>query len=162
VVFGQPLKLLASRNLDVGDLVPKILRSSFHYLDNSEYLSEEGIFRKTGNIPLLNKLIDEWDNGKEPALSEFSEPHVITSLVKRWLGRLPDPLVPFFLYETFMVVAQVNDVEATTTAVVDLLKQLPLHHIASLKFVVDFLYKTTKYEKKKSHGDRKFSNCNRS
>lgn len=56
-MFGTTLTDLMTRNINAKRKIPHILEDCINYLDNPESIDEEGIFRKTGTLSTVEKLI---------------------------------------------------------------------------------------------------------
>eukprot|EP01126_Amoeba_proteus_P022918 TRINITY_DN2305_c0_g2_i2.p1 TRINITY_DN2305_c0_g2~~TRINITY_DN2305_c0_g2_i2.p1 ORF type:complete len:297 (+),score=65.42 TRINITY_DN2305_c0_g2_i2:546-1436(+) len=144
MVFGVPLSTLMSRPINLRQTVPQILKATISFLDNEEFINEEGIWRKTGNLGQIERYIKRFDSGEAVSLTganeEYVECHTATGLIKRWLGRLPQPLLT--PYQAF-IGAYDTDEREMETAVMKLVEQLPLHNISVLEKLCTFLYRVS-------------------
>eukprot|EP01126_Amoeba_proteus_P013100 TRINITY_DN15479_c0_g1_i4.p1 TRINITY_DN15479_c0_g1~~TRINITY_DN15479_c0_g1_i4.p1 ORF type:complete len:598 (+),score=137.54 TRINITY_DN15479_c0_g1_i4:166-1794(+) len=145
MVFGVSLSTLMSHPNNLRRKVPEILSSTLSFLDNEEFLNEEGLWRKTGNLAQIERCIKKFDLGEVTNLQsstdeEYVECHTATGLIKKWLGRLPEPLlVP---YQAFVNCFS-DDSKQMTADVMRLVSQLPLHNIYVLLELCYFLFRVS-------------------
>lgn len=108
--------------------MPIILTKTIGWLDQRG-LDVEGIFRLNGSMSAIDQLRDAFDlgshfansfitshitaelmcpcrTGLEVDLTNVNDPHVVASLLKQWLRELPEPLLTFGLYDSFILVAE--------------------------------------------------------
>lgn len=64
MVFGTTLTDLMTRDVNAGRTIPHILEDCIRFLDNPEFIDEEGIFRKTGTLSTVEELIKSYDEGE--------------------------------------------------------------------------------------------------
>eukprot|EP01130_Rhizamoeba_saxonica_P014342 TRINITY_DN6259_c0_g1_i6.p1 TRINITY_DN6259_c0_g1~~TRINITY_DN6259_c0_g1_i6.p1 ORF type:complete len:413 (-),score=97.97 TRINITY_DN6259_c0_g1_i6:324-1562(-) len=102
--FGASLQALHSRE---GTDVPSILSKCIEFLRRVNAKDEEGIFRISGGKDLVDEYKARIDKDLSVDFSDLPdyEMHVIASIMKLWLRTLPDPLIPFSLYDDFLDVA---------------------------------------------------------
>jgi Rho GTPase-activating protein 1 len=82
--------------------VPPIVTQIIAYLD-AKGLEAEGIFRLSGQASELVALREKIDRGEDVDFNvEVQQPHVVAALLKLWLRELPEPLLTFKLYTTFI------------------------------------------------------------
>ncbi|XP_039322134.2 GEM-interacting protein isoform X2 [Saimiri boliviensis] len=69
-------------------------------------LDVQGIYRVSGSRVRVERLCQAFENGR--ALVELSgnSPHDISSVLKRFLQELTDPVIPFHLYDAFISLAK--------------------------------------------------------
>ncbi|XP_037674276.1 GEM-interacting protein isoform X3 [Choloepus didactylus] len=69
-------------------------------------LDVQGIYRLSGSRVRVERLCQAFENGR--ALVELSgnSPHDVSSVLKRFLQELTDPVVPFHLYDAFISLAK--------------------------------------------------------
>uniref|UniRef100_A0A8C0XYT9 GEM-interacting protein n=1 Tax=Castor canadensis TaxID=51338 RepID=A0A8C0XYT9_CASCN len=69
-------------------------------------LGVQGIYRVSGSRVRVERLCQAFENGR--ALVELSgnSPHDVTSVLKRFLQELTDPVVPFHFYDAFISLAK--------------------------------------------------------
>lgn len=68
-------------------------------------LATEGIFRVTGNIKRINELEFQFDQSSSNYGLDLNwdgyTVHDAASLLRRYLNKLPDPVIPFEFYNQF-------------------------------------------------------------
>ncbi|KAG8198736.1 hypothetical protein JTE90_023501 [Oedothorax gibbosus] len=112
---------------------PKFILSCTEYLQ--KYSKEVGLFRKAGSISRQKKLRVKIESGGS---LEGAEPNDVASLLKQWLRELPEPLVPSYLYDSFIRCQSLNDGNRTTAALL-LCLLLPPEHLVTMKHLMGFL-----------------------
>ncbi|XP_055975449.1 GEM-interacting protein [Sorex fumeus] len=114
-------------------------------------LNVQGIYRVSGSRVRMERLCQAFENGR--ALVDLSghSPHDIAGVLKRFLQELPEPVVPFHLYDAFMSLAKTlrpdpgrvpsNPVPSPDTirALKGLLLQLPDSNYSTLRHLAAHL-----------------------
>lgn len=120
-VWGQPLAQVA-RVFGLDD-VPIPIVHAIDYLNNRG-LRVEGIYRVPGNLRIVELLKKRYDNGEMPDLNEY-DAYVVSGLVKNYFSSLPDPLMTYELYDSFLSAQALRDREQRLKSVQALI-QSPL------------------------------------
>lgn len=60
-----------------------------------------GIFRLPGQASRIHALKDLYDSGSQEEFSTSEDVHTVASLLKLYLRELPQPIVPFVLYDSY-------------------------------------------------------------
>ncbi|CCE63255.1 hypothetical protein TPHA_0E01620 [Tetrapisispora phaffii CBS 4417] len=109
--------LLVKRCIYEGAMVPMLITTCISYIEKNENnLKTEGIYRKSGS----QKLIEEIENEFKPIKStqEMSETlkslldsdvNAVSNVLKRYLRKLPNPLIPFEVYEPLIEITKNSD-----------------------------------------------------
>ncbi|XP_041913326.1 rho GTPase-activating protein 45 isoform X3 [Alosa sapidissima] len=71
-------------------------------------LRMKGIYRVNGVKTRVEKLCQAFENGKELVELSQSSPHDISNVLKLYLRQLPEPIMPFHLYNSLMGLAKEN------------------------------------------------------
>lgn len=74
---------------------------------------EEGIFRVPGNQAEIDALKKQYDTVGQAKLESHYEAHTIAGLLKLWFRELPEPVLIFRYYETFIRVGSTRPPPAT-------------------------------------------------
>ncbi|CAO2612650.1 GEM-interacting protein [Lemmus lemmus] len=69
-------------------------------------LGLQGIYRVSGSRVRVERLCQAFENGRVLVELSGNSPHDITSVLKRFLQELTDPVVPFHLYDAFISLAK--------------------------------------------------------
>eukprot|EP00013_Stygamoeba_regulata_P021850 CAMPEP_0177655266 /NCGR_PEP_ID=MMETSP0447-20121125/14853_1 /TAXON_ID=0 /ORGANISM="Stygamoeba regulata, Strain BSH-02190019" /LENGTH=1247 /DNA_ID=CAMNT_0019159129 /DNA_START=206 /DNA_END=3950 /DNA_ORIENTATION=+ len=100
------------------------------------------IFRQAAPKLEVEAVVNKVDSGEEIVWEEIKDPHVVSSLLKHYLTKLPTPLIDYEIQDSFLAVAQLAD----ETALIDQLKKLfmllslpALDMLASLCFLWNFI-----------------------
>lgn len=91
VVFGVDLEELIQRPDHQNQLIPLIVRQCLRFLSAPEFLNREGLFRTPGRESDINDLRNRFDNGAHIRFPSTISPDTVASLLKLYLGCLPDP-----------------------------------------------------------------------
>ncbi|CAG8500193.1 15733_t:CDS:2 [Racocetra fulgida] len=100
-MFG--LDLTKQAELD-GDEVPYIVLKCILAVE-LRGMDLEGIYRKSGGATQMREIIAAFDQGKDFDLEtphQFNDICAVTSVLKRYLRELPNPLLTFELYQSFL------------------------------------------------------------
>ncbi|KAL6940676.1 hypothetical protein ACO0QE_004589 [Hanseniaspora vineae] len=155
--------------------VPAVLKYCIEYIEGDvEWLQTEGLYRKSAsktviesfeeqlyhhilNIPSLS--YDQYKSKIDDVISQredFQDCHVIASVLKRYLRKLPIPVIPFSLYEQFLsVFKQSSNIPKGSsekfsdtyllTQVWKNLALLPQEHFIALKAIVHHINIVSQY-----------------
>ncbi|CAL8095293.1 unnamed protein product [Orchesella dallaii] len=138
VTFGINLE-----NCPPGELNPYIPRVIEYSIDLVERKGIEmvGLYRIPGNNASVAILTDRLNRGEDPNPEKdarWLDVHVVASLIKSFLRRLPDPLLTNDRYAAFIQAADENE-ETCLMKIKELIKGLPTHNFETLKAVVSHL-----------------------
>ncbi|CAM9673774.1 unnamed protein product [Lampetra fluviatilis] len=169
-VFGEEL-LAVTRSEPHG--IPIVVRTCVAEMERRA-LCVKGLYRVNGLKTQVDRLCAAFENGRE--LVELSEQpvHVISNVLKHFLRRMPEPIVPFQLYGAFLDLAreslllgdqafppsgletpelchmapsfQHTELGRILSQLQDLLKQLPSPHYNTLSYIIQHLHRVTDRE----------------
>jgi len=137
-VFGVPLDTIMARPNE--DKVPSIVRKALCFL-NSQTL--EGFFRVSAGVKELDALKAKVNSG-EPINFEGADPHLVAGLLKVYFIDLPEPLLTFDLYDSFIDVADTPDCKAKLK---DIFQKLPQVNKLTAACLFYFLSRVANAEK---------------
>ena len=89
--FGVPLVTVMER--EKGRKVPSVVQKMCAYLSNR--IATEHLFRTVGRQAQVQELRKDFDRDEDVNLFRCRDPHTVTSLLKEYLQKLPEPLIPF-------------------------------------------------------------------
>uniref|UniRef100_A0A8C3XA32 Rho GTPase activating protein 45 n=1 Tax=Cyanoderma ruficeps TaxID=181631 RepID=A0A8C3XA32_9PASS len=167
-LFGQDFTK-ASRGSPDG--IPFIIKKCISEIEKRA-LKTKGIYRVNGVKTRVEKLCQAFENGKELVELSQASPHDISNVLKLYLRQLPEPLMPFRLYNELMGLAKESlqggeakgrsgkggpelvDRGADTDQVVlslvlklrELLKELPPENMATLQYLLQHLRRIMEVE----------------
>lgn len=75
----------------------------------------EGIFRVSGSRMQVTILKCQIDEGHDVNLNDCKDPYVIAHLLKQYLRELPEPLLTYKLYKSFIAIGGTNALCFTPT-----------------------------------------------
>ncbi|NXG50903.1 HMHA1 protein, partial [Psilopogon haemacephalus] len=167
-LFGQDFTA-ASRSSSDG--IPFIIRKCISEIE-TRALKTKGIYRVNGVKTRVEKLCQAFENGKELVELSQASPHDISNVLKLYLRQLPEPILPFRMYNELMGLAkeslqggepkgrsakggpELADRGADTDKVVlnlvlrlkELLKELPRENRATLQYLLQHLRRIVEVE----------------
>ena len=80
--------------------------------------------------------------------SAFTDTSAISSVLKQYLRRLPNPLISFDSYEAFIGTSAIPDSSIRVRVLKDVLRDLPQSHYQTLKTLLSHLHKVSTYSEK--------------
>jgi len=111
-IFGESLKSILQRERRKLTEIPALMEKCINYLSEDGNFEKIGIFR-VGPSGKVDKLIAEIEEKKieisELDFEKIGDVHVIANIVKRFLIKLPETLIPSSLWD--FVVDIVHDVD---------------------------------------------------
>lgn len=126
--------------------IPLILYKIIDLLIRKGCFHHTGIFRISGNIKEVEKMVTLANNGCVlPVDGQIDD---IASLLKMWVRDLADPLVPYLMFEELIKVSPGKNY-------LDFVNKLPKAHRLTLAYLIGFLKDLSKYEE-----DTKMSDSN--
>ncbi|XP_067415207.1 rho GTPase-activating protein 45 isoform X2 [Emydura macquarii macquarii] len=154
------------------DGIPFIIKKCICEIEKRA-LKTKGIYRVNGVKTRVEKLCQAFENGKELVELSQASPHDISNVLKLYLRQLPEPIMPFRLYNELMGLAKESlqgggetktkagkggpelvDKGAETDKIVvtlvmklkELLKELPRENLATLQYIVQHLRRIVEVE----------------
>ncbi|XP_068276536.1 rho GTPase-activating protein 45 [Nyctibius grandis] len=167
-LFGQDFTKASQSSADG---IPFIVRKCVSEIEKRA-LKTKGIYRVNGVKTRVEKLCQAFENGKELVELSQASPHDISNVLKLYLRQLPEPLMPFRLYNALMGLAKESlqggeakgrggkggpelvDKGADTDPVVanlvlrlkELLQELPWENMATLRYLLQHLRRIVEVE----------------
>lgn len=136
---------------------PHIITECINYIEsNEENLKTEGIYRKSASQLTVEQLETKFANGKPVELSHY-DIHVSTSLLKRYLRKLPNPVITYQSYETLvnyvrdqnmmteLPIGKGNTSDQRNGELMDILMLLPKEHIYLLRLLAAHINTVIQY-----------------
>ncbi|KFQ40806.1 SH3 domain-binding protein 1, partial [Mesitornis unicolor] len=109
-------------------------------------MREEGLFRLAAGASVLRKLKSSLASGSN-ALEEFySDPHAVAGALKSYLRELPQPLMTFELYNEWVKVASLKDIDGRVLSLQDTCSRLPRESYNNLRYLIKFLAKLAEHQ----------------
>ncbi|CAI9597935.1 unnamed protein product [Staurois parvus] len=133
-VFGCRLDALCHREHST---VPKFVQLCIETV-NERGLDVDGIYRVSGNLSIIQKLRFIVDREEKLDLndSEWDDIHVITGALKMFFRELPEPLIPFSMFDEFLSAVQIPDLSERIQTMKNLVGNLPEPNYDTLKYII--------------------------
>ncbi|KAF2078095.1 hypothetical protein CYY_000566 [Polysphondylium violaceum] len=108
-IFGVDLECVVKQN-PISSNIPNIVTEIVNWLEKSDAVHEEGLFRIPGNGVVIQELKKSFNEGTAD-LSKFTSAdiHTVAGLLKLYLRELPEPLFIWRYYSTFIKVVRNPD-----------------------------------------------------
>ena len=101
-------------------------------------LKTEGLFRVATDLTLVHELEVHIAMKNYYHITTVSSPHIVSNCLKKMLREMITPLNPFYLYDDFMALTEV-DRERRVEPLRVLVHKLPQQNFNTLKFIISFL-----------------------
>lgn len=152
--------------------VPKIILECANHIEkNEDYMRAEGIYRKSGSQLLIEEIEREFITCDTTSSIELEnllneDVHAVASVLKRYLRRLPNPVLSFQIYEPLINTVRENRLmnnlplksvgnrsltsdnacyKPALESICKILSYLPVEHYELLKFLAEHINKITAY-----------------
>eukprot|EP01133_Synstelium_polycarpum_P007297 gene7297-8485_t len=122
-IIGISLESMYQRPTELGRAIPSFLQRIVDYLLENG-INEEGIFRLSANQKTLDASRNEIETGIELDYSDV-DIHVVACLLKLWVRNLPEPLLTWNKFETFVEIAEIENKTTKYAAIKTNMMQLP-------------------------------------
>ncbi|XP_053722013.1 rho GTPase-activating protein 23-like isoform X1 [Synchiropus splendidus] len=115
-----------------------------------------GIYRIPGNNVMLSKLLQHLSKGLDISTAEARcrDLNVISSLLKTFFRKLPEPLLTDEKYGDFIEASRITDSEDKLKTMNKLVHDLPDHHYHTLKYLVGHLKRVADNSEKNKMNSR--------
>ncbi|KAK7919485.1 hypothetical protein WMY93_010769 [Mugilogobius chulae] len=113
-------------------------------------LEYTGIYRVPGNNALVSSLQEHLNKGLDINSGDerFQDLNVISSLLKSFFRKLPEPLFTDDKYSCFIEANRIEDADTRLKTMKKLIHSLPDHYFHTLKFLVEHLRRVADYSEK--------------
>ncbi|BFZ57351.1 Rho-type gtpase-activating protein [Savitreella phatthalungensis] len=141
-VFGNSLVSQAAiENREVPDIVTSCIRAL-----ELGCLEFEGLYRKSGGTGAMRLLVDGFESGQMPDAERLmADPAATSSVLKQYLRKLAQPLIPYSFYEPVVLTAGIQDEHHRLAALRDLLEGFPSAHRQTLLAVLRHMLRVTQF-----------------
>ncbi|XP_075758768.1 rho GTPase-activating protein 45 isoform X3 [Pelodiscus sinensis] len=168
-LFGRDFSQMSQNS---SDGIPFLIKKCICEIEKRA-LKTKGIYRVNGVKTRVEKLCQAFENGKELVELSQASPHDISNVLKLYLRQLPEPIMPFRLYNALMGLAKESlqgagdskpksgkggpelvdkgaETDKTVVTLVtklrELLKELPPENLATLQYIVQHLRRIVEVE----------------
>lgn len=122
-VFGVPLDRLVGDDVRIPVVVERLITTI-----ELKGLYVEGIYRKSGITSRVTQLKQDMDDDPEGVDLDSYPIHVLTATLKAFFRDMPEPLMTFELYESFLLATNFQDPDERVQAIFMETKKLPSAH----------------------------------
>eukprot|EP00339_Tiarina_fusa_P002662 CAMPEP_0117012312 /NCGR_PEP_ID=MMETSP0472-20121206/10391_1 /TAXON_ID=693140 ORGANISM="Tiarina fusus, Strain LIS" /NCGR_SAMPLE_ID=MMETSP0472 /ASSEMBLY_ACC=CAM_ASM_000603 /LENGTH=299 /DNA_ID=CAMNT_0004715353 /DNA_START=254 /DNA_END=1153 /DNA_ORIENTATION=+ len=136
--FGRSIKEILEREGTEGE-IPSIVTQCLNCIIDQGGLKTEGLFRISGErteITALKELFDNYSE-KERDLTKYNI-HAICGVLKLWFRELPEPLMPFSLYDKIVHLERENPDDKLEQYTTDIMPNLGETR-PTLEYLIRFL-----------------------
>ncbi|KAL6041119.1 Type II inositol 1,4,5-trisphosphate 5-phosphatase [Balamuthia mandrillaris] len=137
-VFGVPIRKLVEREGTTS--VPRFVKEVVRFLMRDDVVQTVGLFRLSASKAGIDQFKKRYDSGDYPDLSKEKasgmDPHIIAVLLKKFLQMLPEPLLTFALWDSFVALLEKDSQKEIVDGIKSVLEQLPSTNKAVLKEVL--------------------------
>ena len=130
--------------VDVNVPLPSVVYRCIQYLDETNAVLEEGIFRLSGSNVLIKQLKERFNTEGDVDLvtdEHNYDIHAVASLLKLYLRELPSTILTRDLHLEFLAVTEMPDRTEKLAALNLLAQRLPQANATLLKYLIAFLIK---------------------
>ncbi|XP_053558787.1 rho GTPase-activating protein 45 [Bombina bombina] len=163
LLFGREFSEVALRS---PDHIPFLIHKCVSEIEGRA-LTMKGIYRVNGVKTRVEKLCQAFENGKELVELSQASPHDLSNVLKLYLRQLPEPIMPFRLYNGLMGLAKESlrgteagrgprledkgpdtelEVMNMVMKLIELLKELPPENRATLHYLIKHLCRVSEQE----------------
>ncbi|KTW31379.1 hypothetical protein T552_00024 [Pneumocystis carinii B80] len=146
-LFGNDLtKQVQAENRDIPFIVTKCIDEV-----EKRGIFFEGIYRKSGSASQMRILIDAFSNNDIDNLSQsvFEDISVVTSVLKQYFRKLPNPLITYEIYIPFLeIIASDKTSKEKLMSIKNVLNILPKAHYDCLEFLILHLCRIVEHSDK--------------
>ena len=97
-IFGAPLSSHSG--------IPFVITRLCSYIETESGLQQEGLFRISGNVKLIEKLKNTFDSLGDAPLEEIADVPSAAALVKLFFRELPEPVIPVNMHHVLFKAAR--------------------------------------------------------
>lgn len=144
------VSLIEKSNMENRD-VPNLVLTCIKYVEKHG-IHSEGIYRKSGGTSQIQQLEQAFDSlGNNETTSKELEQmlscdiNVVTSVLKRYLRRLPEPVIVYSLYEQYISCATIKRTDKKIEKIKSIVNQLPKQHRLTLNIIAKHLHLISQY-----------------
>ncbi|XP_065666554.1 rho GTPase-activating protein 15 isoform X2 [Hydra vulgaris] len=141
--FGCPIAKICERE---DTLVPKLVVQLINEVEKRG-LDVDGIYRVSGNLSMIQKLRVMVDHGEaiDYQQHQWNDIHLLTGALKLYFRELPEPLIPFNMFEKFITVTKSPFKGEKTSMIKKLILEMPKENAETLHLLIIHLKKVMKH-----------------
>jgi len=139
-IFGRSLDHVMQHPMNAKEPMPLIVANAIRYL-SVHGPKTEGIFRLSGKRQKLDDIKAAYDRGQIVDFSGESDVHAIAGLLKGFIRELPDPILPFNVYNKWIGAFSASDLSGTKSRMKQLLKNVPSTNLVVLSALMGLCVK---------------------
>lgn len=127
--------------------IPSIVRRCIQEVE-LRGVDVEGIYRKSGGSGQVNQVRAGFEKDPEYDISDPDlDIHAVTSALKQYFRRLPNPLITFEVYDELLAAGQIQEPDKLIPGIRSAIDTLPPHHRDCLEFLIFHLARVMEQKK---------------
>ncbi|KAJ9666827.1 Rho-type gtpase-activating protein [Coniosporium apollinis] len=127
--------------------IPAIVSQCIQEVE-SRGMDVEGIYRKSGGSGQVNNIRQGFEKHDQFDISDPDlDIHAVTSALKQYFRKLPNPLITFDVYDHLLEAGQIEDKEKKALAMRLAIRELPQSHQDCLEFLIFHLARVMAHDK---------------
>ncbi|KAJ3076528.1 Rho GTPase-activating protein 15 [Podochytrium sp. JEL0797] len=124
-----------------GTTIPRIVTECIATVESRDGFEVQGIYRLSGNSATIGRLKAAVNTGEVVDLGREDDINVVTGLLKSYFRELQNPLIPFEVYDQFIVSAKLSDYNERLIQLKTLIQALPQCNYNVLSYLLKHLKK---------------------
>lgn len=140
-VFGAPLEALVNEENQIPVILEKLITAI-----ELKGLYTEGIYRKSGTTSKINELKQKLENSDETVDLDAYSVHVLTAALKSFFREMPEPLMTFDLYQSFLLATAISDIQEKVQTLFGHINKLPRSNYDVLERLIFHLARVAQQE----------------
>ncbi|KAK2146629.1 hypothetical protein LSH36_594g03054 [Paralvinella palmiformis] len=140
--FGVTLEYIREHNN--GEIIPPVVRKCVEYLQKKG-IETEGIFRRSASAVVLREVQKKFNAGMTVDFDKLRDVHIPAAILKSFMRQLPEPLLPYDLYDHIIRVQSLDSDEKEFEMRRLLSDELPEDNYFVLKYIIGFLTEVASY-----------------
>eukprot|EP01087_Luapelamoeba_hula_P013818 TRINITY_DN3983_c1_g1_i2.p1 TRINITY_DN3983_c1_g1~~TRINITY_DN3983_c1_g1_i2.p1 ORF type:complete len:370 (+),score=79.62 TRINITY_DN3983_c1_g1_i2:116-1225(+) len=134
--FGVPLAAVLNRSGEKE--VPSIVKRLTWALASPHHVAVEGLFEKKARANNVQAKKYSIDCGEDWGFDRETDPHMLSALLKLYLRELPEPILTFDLYPSFITAAQIKDWNEKEARLMEIFEEVPGVNVDLFNYMCNF------------------------
>ncbi|KAG1704390.1 Unconventional myosin-IXa [Nymphon striatum] len=140
-VFGVSLHNLVTEDIKIPTVIERLISTI-----EMKGLYTEGIYRKSGSSTKVRALKEALEEDWEQVEFDLYAIHVLTATLKSFFREMPQPLMSFECYDSFLRTTDLSDFNERIQTIYSVMDSLPKHNFDLLERLVFHLSRVAQHE----------------